>query len=67
MTYETPTLDTVEIPVPAGSYRILVTGRGFVGHGWPGSTTPGDTWRIQLWESSDRIDPIQLRALTATD
>lgn len=64
--YETPTLDGVDIAVPAGAYRALITGRGFVGHGWPGSTKPGDVWRIQLWPSSDRIEPIRLREFPVT-
>ncbi|MGW4766439.1 hypothetical protein ACWEO2_00170 [Nocardia sp. NPDC004278] len=36
-------------PVPPGDYLIEVSGRGFVNYGWPGSTTPGDVWRIRLW------------------
>ena len=30
--------------------------------GWPGSTTPGDEWRLQLWSASDPIRPRRLRA-----
>ncbi|MEV4125289.1 hypothetical protein [Nocardia sp. NPDC049707] len=36
-------------PVPPGDYLIEVGGRGFVNYGWPGTTTPGDIWRIRLW------------------
>ncbi|MFI6365374.1 hypothetical protein ACIBG0_21755 [Nocardia sp. NPDC050630] len=36
-------------PVPPGDYLIEVSGRGFVSYGWPGTTTPGDIWRIRLW------------------
>jgi hypothetical protein len=28
---------------------VRITGRGFLNYGWPGSTTPGDEWRLQLW------------------
>ncbi|WP_433520805.1 hypothetical protein ACQPZ2_25830 [Nocardia pseudovaccinii] len=36
-------------PIPSGDYLIEVSGRGFVNYGWPGTTTPGDIWRIRLW------------------
>jgi hypothetical protein len=49
MYYESPTLDIERIEVPPGQYRLRITGRGFVARGWPGSTKPGDEWRIQLW------------------
>jgi hypothetical protein len=51
LTYESPTLDLTPIAVPPGSYHALITGRGFVAHGWPGSTEPGDSWRIRVWPS----------------
>jgi hypothetical protein len=38
-----------DLHVPAGTYAVRITGRGFVARGWPGTTTPGDEWRIQLW------------------
>ncbi|MGY2028322.1 hypothetical protein [Nocardia gipuzkoensis] len=38
-----------DCPVPEGAYLIEVSGRGFVNYGWPGSTEPGDVWRIRLW------------------
>ena len=47
--YESPTVEGAWFDVPSGSYSVLVSGRGFVAHGWPGSTTPGDVWRVQLW------------------
>ncbi|WP_225928204.1 hypothetical protein [Rhodococcus opacus] len=43
-----PTTDPVEVLVPAGRYTVEISGRGFVNYGWPGSTTPGDVWRIRL-------------------
>ena len=47
--YESPTMEGASFDVPTGTYSVLVSGRGFVAHGWPGSTTPGDVWRVQLW------------------
>lgn len=44
-------------PVPCGDYLIEVSGRGFVNYGWPGTTTPGDVWRIRLWPD-DGSDPL---------
>ena len=46
--YDSPTLDSVVSPVPAGTYRAFIAGRGFVASGWPGSTTPGDNWLVRL-------------------
>jgi len=62
--YNTPTFDDegVSLPVPPGEYHALITGRGFVAHGWPGSTTPGDEWRIRLWPSAGPIAPRRLLA-----
>ncbi|MEV0948619.1 hypothetical protein [Rhodococcus sp. NPDC049939] len=47
--FSSPTMEPVEVTVPAGRYTVEVSGRGFVNYGWPGSTTPGDVWRIRLW------------------
>jgi hypothetical protein len=44
-----PTMEGVEVTVPEGTYQAEASGRGFVNHGWPGSTEPGDEWRIRLW------------------
>jgi hypothetical protein len=59
---ESPTLERVTIPVPPGRYAVRITGRGFLNHGWPGSTTPGDEWRLQLWPAANLIQPRRLRA-----
>jgi hypothetical protein len=67
LVYESPTLDFVELPVPQGSYRAVITGRGFVGDGWPGSTEPGDSWRIRLWPSKGPAEPRRLRAYRNDD
>jgi hypothetical protein len=52
---ESPTLDGVWVDVAAAVDAVVdvieISGRGFVNHGWPGSTEPGDTWRIRLWPS----------------
>jgi hypothetical protein len=47
--YASPTVADAECPVPDGGYAVRICGRGFVNRGWPGSTTPGDVWRVQLW------------------
>jgi hypothetical protein len=60
--YSSPTLDIVDLEVPPGTYRALVTGRGFVAVGWPGSTTPGDRWRIRLWPDADIRPGSRLRS-----
>jgi hypothetical protein len=52
----------VALRVPAGGYHALITGRGFVAHGWPGSTTPGDSWRIRLWPSTGPQAPRRVSA-----
>jgi hypothetical protein len=54
--YDSPTLASFRIPVPPGLYQGLICGQGFSEHGWPGSTTPGDHWRIQLWPCTDELD-----------
>jgi hypothetical protein len=62
LAYDTPTLEGTAIPVPPGRYAVRITGRGFVNHGWPGSTIPGDEWRLQLWPATGPIRPRRLRA-----
>lgn len=59
--YASPTCEMVSLSVPTGSYHAIIAGRGFVGHGWPGSTTPGDSWRIRLWPSPGPERPSRLR------
>lgn len=67
LSYSSPTVDTVSLGVPAGRYHLLVTGRGFVAHGWPGSTKPGDDWRIRLWPSDGPPAPRRLSAWRAPE
>lgn len=55
--YQSPTLTDHDLGVPPGCYGIRIAGRGFVNRGWPGSTTPGDEWRIQLWPSTATRTP----------
>lgn len=47
--YDSPTLESAYCDIPDDHYGVLVCGRGFVNRGWPGSTTPGDSWRVRLW------------------
>ena len=51
-----PTMGEAFCEVPEGDYLIEVSGRGFVNYGWPGTTTPGDVWRIRLWPN-DGTEP----------
>jgi hypothetical protein len=60
--YDSPTMGTVRLGVPPSAYHMLITGRGFVAHGWPGSATPGDSWRIRLWPSTGPQAPRRLSA-----
>lgn len=56
--YYSPTLDYVDLPVPPGYYQIRITGRGFVGHGWPGQPQWGTSGACSCgWPTSgqDRI------------
>ncbi len=59
--YSSPTLAPTVFDLPAGAYSVLICGRGFVNHGWPGSTTPGDVWRVQLWPSADIPVPSRIK------
>lgn len=49
LTLSSPTDGYAGCDVPAGAYLIEISGRGFLTYGWPGSTEPGDSWRIRLW------------------
>jgi hypothetical protein len=53
--YDSPTLDSVSCNVPNGRYVVRICGRGFINRGWPGSTLPGDVWRVQLWPGADHL------------
>jgi hypothetical protein len=64
--YETPTEVSHDVPVPPGRYAVRITGRGFVRRGWPGTTTPGDNWRLQLWPAPGPIRPRRLRTWRET-
>jgi hypothetical protein len=50
--YQSPITNTTVFDVPPGNYAVLICGRGFVNHGWPGSTRPGDAWRVRIWPSA---------------
>jgi hypothetical protein len=61
LTYESPTLTPQRIAVPPGHYGLLIAGRGIVARGWPGSTTPGDEWRLQMWPQKSVTPARRLR------
>lgn len=60
--YDSPTLEGRRYEVPNGRYGVRICGRGFVNRGWPGSTTPGDVWRVQLWPSGRNLPDRRIRA-----
>ena len=60
-------LDNKNLPVPPGSYRVRIAGRGFINAGWPGSTTPGDVWRFQFWPSTGPISPRRILSWSGWD
>ncbi|MEV4122566.1 hypothetical protein [Micromonospora sp. NPDC049645] len=59
--YFSPTDAVANFEVPSGRYAARISGRGFVNRGWPGSITPGDRWRIQLWPSAGDIPARRLK------
>jgi hypothetical protein len=65
--YESPTAAWETISVPPGRYTAHITGRGFVQRGWPGSTTPGDAWRVQLWQATKPVPARRLAPGTGND
>ncbi|WP_132472006.1 hypothetical protein [Rhodococcus sp. SMB37] len=61
LSLSSPTTEPVTVAVPHGEYVVEVSGRGFVNYGWPGSTTPGDVWRLRLWpDDGSVLEPAQL-------
>jgi len=66
LTYDSPTLTPQPVRAPTGHYRLLIVGRGFVARGWPGSTTPGDEWRLQMWPDETTTPARRLRTWTWT-
>jgi hypothetical protein len=67
LVYESPTMDLTDIAVPPGSYHALISGHGFVTHGWPDDTEPRDEWRIRLWPSPGPEKARRLRAFSEPD
>ena len=65
--YESPTMEIEAFDVPSGRYAVEVSGRGFVTYGWPGSTTPGDVWRVRLWPSEVEHPAYAVRTWTDPD
>src|SRR4051794_14064578 len=63
--YVSPTADVARCAVSPGRYRVRVVGRGIVARGWPGSTTPGDSWRVQMWPTGTGPTARRLRSWTA--
>ena len=55
---DSPTTNGTAASIGTGNYVVEISGRGFVNYGWPGSTQPGDSWRLRFWPDSGQ----QLRA-----
>jgi hypothetical protein len=60
--YASPTCGVARCAVMPGRYGVRVTGRGILARGWPGSTKPGDSWRVQLWPIGTRPAIRRLRS-----
>lgn len=61
LVFESPTLNSTSIAVPPGTYAVRITGKDFVNRGWPGSTKPGDSWRLQFWPHTEPFPAQRLR------
>lgn len=61
LTFRSPTTDPIDIHISNGLYRVEISGRGFIDTGWSGRTPPGDEWRLRLWPSHARQDPVRIR------
>jgi len=61
LVYHSPTMNATRLPVPPGSYRLRICGRGFIGYGFPGTSTPPDVWRLQCWPDDGPDQPQVLR------
>jgi hypothetical protein len=62
MWYSSPTVEGAAFAVPPCRYRVRISGRGIVTRGWPGSTAPGDSWRVQMWPTTNLTAVRRLRA-----
>ncbi|OUC79340.1 hypothetical protein [Gordonia lacunae] len=61
LTLESPTTEPFTYDLDPGDYIAEVSGKDFVVQGWPGSTTPGDSWRIRLWpDTGENLQPPKL-------
>ena len=54
-----PTMEDTPFSMQAGSYWLEISGRGFVNYGWPGSTEPGDEWRLRFWPAALPADDVR--------
>ena len=61
--WSSPTMAEVVVPVPAGTYRALITGRDFLRSQLDSISHP-DNYRVQLWPCRDRIPPRRISAWT---
>lgn len=47
-----PTVDSATCEMAEGRFWVEISGRGFINYGWPGSTEPGDQWRLRFWPNT---------------
>jgi hypothetical protein len=59
--YFSPVDNSATFTVASGRYAVRICGRGFVNRGWPGSTTPNDNWRVQLWPAIDDVPACRVK------
>lgn len=62
--YHTPTMDSTLLPVPAGTYRIRISGRDFLRPEWNEEDDSGhhdDKYRFQLWPDTASSEPVRLK------
>ncbi|WP_353650853.1 hypothetical protein ABLG96_08140 [Nakamurella sp. A5-74] len=63
VTWVSPTVEGVDIPVPAGRYRARISGRGLLRPPWDEELDEkafSDQYRIQLWPTTDMAPPERL-------
>ncbi len=63
MWYHTPTLDSTHLDIPAGTYRIRISGTDFLRPEWVDDDSIGyaDRYRFQLLAETQPIAPIRLK------
>ena len=64
MWYHTPTMDSTPLPIPAGTYKIRISGRDFFRPEWSEENDTlhyDDKYRFQLWPDAASSEPVRLK------